>query len=115
MSAIGGTSLGLITGYAIMDQSTGETKTISELLNGGGGAPGPQGPEGPKGDTGEAGPQGPVGPKGDKGDQGEQGVGIANANTKIDGRNVTIMFTMTDNTVKEVVFTIPEPTPAPSA
>lgn len=35
MAAIGGASLGLVTGYAIMDQETGQVKTISELFEGG--------------------------------------------------------------------------------
>lgn len=34
MAAIGGNSLGLVTGYAILDQETSEIKTISELFKG---------------------------------------------------------------------------------
>lgn len=40
MAAIGGASLGTLTGYQIMDQATGETKTLTELFEGSGGGGG---------------------------------------------------------------------------
>ncbi|MEI9553861.1 hypothetical protein [Enterobacter hormaechei] len=116
MAAIGGASLGVLTGYQIMDQATGESKTISELFAGGGGTPGPKGDKGDKGDTGDTGATGPAGPagpagaagaKGDKGDAGEDGVGITNITAAQADGTVTLTFTMSDSTTKTASFDLP--------
>lgn len=122
MSAIGGSSLGLITGYAIMDQETGEVKSISELIAGGGAGPagpqGPVGPQGPKGDPGAAGAKGDKGDKGDtgaagaagaKGDTGAAGAagrGITSISASVNGTEVTLTFQMSDSTTEEVKYNI---------
>lgn len=80
MAAIGGNSLGLVTGYAILDQETGEIKTISELFTG---------------VTGETGPQGPA------------GVGITSIAAARSGDTVTLTFTMTDASTKTASFDLP--------
>lgn len=95
MAAIGGASLGVLTGYTIIDQSTGETKTISELFEGGTGTPGPKGD---KGDTGATGPAGPAG---------EDGVGITNISASRTGDTVTLTFTMSDSSTKTASFDLP--------
>lgn len=104
MSAIGGSSLGLITGYAIMDQETGEVKSISELIAGGGAGPagpqGPVGPQGPKGDPGAA------GAKGDTGAAGAAGRGITSISASVNGTEVTLTFQMSDSTTEEVKYNI---------
>lgn len=92
MAAIGGASLGVLTGYQIMDQATGESKTISELFAGGGGTPGPKGDKGDKGDTGATGPA---------------GVGITNITAARSGDTVTLTFTMSDSTTKTASFDLP--------
>lgn len=99
MSAIGGASLGLITGYAIMDQETGEVKSISELIEGGGA--GPAGPQGPKGDKGDPGTPGAAGAKGDP------GLGIKSIAAAAAGNTVTLTFTMDDDTIKTASFELP--------
>ena len=104
MAAIGGASLGVLTGYQIMDQATGESKTISELFAGGGGTPGPKGDKGDKGDTGDTGPAGPAGPAGAAGADGEDGVGITNITAATSGNTVTLTFTMSDSTTKTASF-----------
>lgn len=86
MAGIGGTSLGLITGYAIMDQETGEVKSLSELFAGGSGTPGP---------------------KGDKGEAGPQGLGIKSIAAARTDNTVTLTFTMDDNTTKTASFDLP--------
>ncbi|UTC25200.1 hypothetical protein P7_010 [Pectobacterium phage vB_PcaM_P7_Pc] len=101
MAAIGGASLGVLTGYQIMDQATGESKTISELFAGGGGTPGPKGD---KGDTGDTGPAGPVGPAGAAG---ADGVGITDIAAARSGDTVTLTFTMSDSTTKTASFDLP--------
>ncbi|AFH20894.1 hypothetical protein CL97_gp010 [Cronobacter phage CR9] len=101
MAAIGGASLGVLTGYQIMDQATGESKTISELFAGGGGTPGPKGDKGDKGDTGA------TGPAGAKGDTGAAGVGITNITAARSGDTVTLTFTMSDSTTKTASFDLP--------
>lgn len=101
MAGIGGTSLGLITGYAIMDQETGEVKSLSELFAGGSGTPGP------KGDKGEAGPQGPAGQTGAVGPAGPQGLGIKSIAAARTDNTVTLTFTMDDNTTKTASFDLP--------
>lgn len=113
MAAIGGFNLGTLTGYQIMDQATGETKTLSELFAGGGGTPGPKGDKGDKGDTGDTGPAGPAGAKGDKGDKGDTGaagaagVGITNITAAQADGTVTLTFTMSDSTTKTATFDLP--------
>lgn len=104
MAAIGGASLGVLTGYQIMDQATGESKTISELFAGGGGTPGPKGDKGDKGDTGDTGPAGPAGAAGA---DGEDGVGITDIAAARSGDTVTLTFTMSDSTTKTVSFDLP--------
>lgn len=94
MAAIGGASLGVLTGYQIMDQATGESKTISELFAGGGTA-GPKGDKGDKGDTGATGPAGAA------------GVGITNITAARSGNTVTLTFTMSDATTKTASFDLP--------
>jgi|AGFS01.1.fsa_nt_gi Collagen triple helix repeat (20 copies). len=120
MAAIGGASLGTLTGYQIMNQETGEVKTLTELFEGGGGAgtPGPKGDKGDKGDTGPAGPQGPKGDKGDtgaagaagaKGDTGAAGAagrGITSISASVNGTEVTLTFQMSDSTTEEVKYNI---------
>lgn len=116
MAAVAGTSMGLITGYAILDQNSGEIKTISEIFEGGAGTPGP------KGDKGDTGPQGPQGLKGDKGDKGDTGaagakgatgaagaagVGISSIAAARTGDTVTLTFTMTDDSTKTASFDLP--------
>lgn len=101
MAAIGGASLGVLTGYQIMDQATGESKTISELFAGGGGTPGPKGDKGDTGDTG------PAGPAGAAGADGEDGVGITNITAATSGNTVTLTFTMSDSTTKTASFDLP--------
>lgn len=98
MAAIGGASLGVLTGYQIMDQATGESKTISELFAGGGGT---QGPKGDKGDTGDTGPAGPAGA------DGADGVGIDSISAARSGNTVTLTFTMSDSTTKTASFDLP--------
>lgn len=107
MAAIGGASLGVLTGYQIMDQATGESKTISELFEGGGGTQGPKGDKGDKGDTGDTGPAGPAGAAGAKGDTGEDGVGITTIAAARSGDTVTLTFTMSDSTTKTASFDLP--------
>lgn len=107
MAAIGGASLGVLTGYQIMDQATGEVKTLTELFEGGGGTPGPKGDKGDKGDTGATGPAGPAGAKGDKGDTGAAGVGITNITAAQADGTVTLTFTMSDSTTKTASFDLP--------
>lgn len=107
MAAIGGFNLGTLTGYQIMDQSTGETKTLTELFEGGGGTPGPKGDKGDTGATGPAGAKGDKGDKGDTGAAGAAGVGITNiAAAQVDG-TVTLTFTMSDSTTKTASFDLP--------
>ncbi|AIA64540.1 hypothetical protein HL10_gp010 [Cronobacter phage CR8] len=101
MAAIGGASLGVLTGYQIMDQATGESKTISELFAGGGGTPGPKGDKGDTGDTG------PAGPAGAAGADGEDGVGITDIAAARSGDTVTLTFTMSDSTTKTASFDLP--------
>lgn len=112
MSAIGGVSLGLITGYAILDSETGEVHTIKDLASGGGSV-GPAGPKGDKGDTGPAGPKGDkgdpgtagsAGAKGDKGDPGVAGNGVKSVAANKVGTVVTLTFTLTDNTTTTASF-----------
>lgn len=110
MAAIGGVSLGTLTGYQIMDQATGEIKTLTELFEGGGGTPGPKGDKGDKGDTGDTGPAGAKGDKGDKGDTGAAGaagVGITNITAAQADGTVTLTFTMSDSTTKTATFDLP--------
>lgn len=110
MAAIGGVSLGTLTGYQIMDQSTGEVKSLTELFAGGGGTPGPKGDKGDTGDTGPAGPAGAAGANGDKGDKGDagaEGVGITNITAARSGDTVTLTFTMSDSTTKTASFDLP--------
>lgn len=93
MAGIGGTSLGLITGYAIMDQETGEVKSISEVFAGGGaGTPGPKGDKGDKGDTG------------DTGAAGAAGRGITTITASKEGTIVTLTFNMSDSTTETATF-----------
>lgn len=102
MAGIGGTSLGLITGYAIMDQETGEVKSISEVFAGGG-----AGTPGPKGDKGDAGPTGPKGDKGDPGTPGAAGAagrGITTITASKAGTVVTLTFNMSDSTTETATF-----------
>lgn len=101
MAAIGGASLGVLTGYQIMDQATGESKTITELFAGGGGTPGPKGDKGDTGDTGPAGPAGPTGAAG------ADGVGITDIAAARSGDTVTLTFTMSDSTTKTASFDLP--------
>lgn len=101
MAAIGGASLGVLTGYQIMDQATGESKTITELFAGGGGTPGPKGDKGDTGDTGPAGPAGPAGAAG------ADGVGITDIAAARSGDTVTLTFTMSDSTTKTASFDLP--------
>lgn len=108
MAGIGGTSLGLITGYAIMDQETGEVKSISEVFAGGGaGTPGPKGDKGDKGDTGATGPEGPTGPAGAAGAKGDPGLGIKSIAAARADNTVTLTFTMDDDTTKTASFDLP--------
>lgn len=113
MAAIGGFNLGTLTGYQIMNQETGEVKSLTELFAGGGGTPGPKGDKGDKGDTGDTGPAGPAGEagakgdKGDKGDAGAEGVGITNIAAARSGDTVTLTFTMSDSTTKTASFDLP--------
>jgi len=116
MAAIGGASMGLITGYGLVDQETGEIKTFKELFEGGTGTPGPKGDKGDKGDTGATGPKGDTGAKGDKGDtgtagaKGADGVGINTITAARTGNTVTLTFTMTDGSTKTASYD--EPTSA---
>ncbi|AKY04017.1 hypothetical protein ADU18_0117 [Cronobacter phage PBES 02] len=80
MAAIGGASLGVLTGYQIMDQATGESKTISELF---------------------------AGPAGAAGADGEDGVGITDIAAARSGDTVTLTFTMSDSTTKTASFDLP--------
>lgn len=98
MAAIGGVSLGTLTGYQIMDQATGETKTLTDLFAGGGGTPGPKGDKGDKGDTGDTGPAGATG---------AAGVGITAISAARSGDTVTLTFTMSDSTTKTASFDLP--------
>lgn len=114
MAAIGGSSLGRVTAFEIMDQATGEVKSVSELFEGGGsGTPGPQGPKGDKGDTGPEGPQGPKGDKGDTGTpgtagaKGDPGLGIKSITAARVTDTVTLTFTMDDDTTKTASFDLP--------
>lgn len=107
MAAIGGVSLGTLTGYQILNQETGEIKSLTELFEGGGGTAGPKGDKGDKGDTGAAGPAGPAGPAGAKGDTGAAGVGITNITAARSGDTVTLTFTMSDSTTKTASFDLP--------
>lgn len=110
MAAIGGFNLGTLTGYQIMNQETGEVKSLTELFAGGGGTPGPKGDKGDTGDTGPAGPAGAAGAKGDKGDKGDagaEGVGITNITASRAGDTVTLTFTMSDSTTKTASFDLP--------
>lgn len=101
MAAIGGFNLGTLTGYQIMNQETGEVKSLTELFEGGGGTPGPKGDKGDKGDTGA------TGPAGAKGDTGAAGVGITNITAARSGDTVTLTFTMSDSTTKTASFDLP--------
>lgn len=98
MSAIGGFNLGTLTGYQILNQETGEVKTLTEIFEGGAGTPGPKGD---KGDTGETGPAGPAGA------DGEDGVGITNITAARADNTVTLTFTMSDSTTKTASFDLP--------
>lgn len=98
MAAIGGVSLGTLTGYQILNQETGEIKSLTELFEGGGGTAGPKGDKGDKGDTGAAGPAGPAG---------AAGVGITSIAAARSGDTVTLTFTMTDSTTKTASFDLP--------
>lgn len=104
MAAIGGFNLGTLTGYQIMNQETGEVKSLTELFEGGGGTPGPKGDKGDKGDTGATGPAGPAGAAGA---DGEDGVGITNITAAASGNTVTLTFTMSDSTTKTASFDLP--------
>lgn len=101
MAAIGGFNLGTLTGYQIMNQETGEVKSLTELFEGGGGTPGPKGDKGDKGDTGA------TGPAGAKGDTGAAGVGITNITAARSDDTVTLTFTMSDSTTKTASFDLP--------
>lgn len=113
MSAIGGFNLGTLTGYQIMNQETGEVKTLTEIFEGGAGTPGPKGDKGDTGETGPAGPAGPAGPTGPtgpagaKGETGAAGVGITNITAARSGDTVTLTFTMSDSTTKTASFDLP--------
>lgn len=113
MAAIGGFNLGTLTGYQIMNQETGEVKSLTELFEGGGGTPGPKGDKGDKGDTGATGPAGAkgdtgaTGPAGPAGADGEDGVGITNITAARSGDTVTLTFTMSDSTTKTASFDLP--------
>lgn len=98
MAAIGGVSLGTLTGYQILNQETGEIKSLTELFEGGGGAAGPKGDKGDKGDTGATGPAGPAG---------AAGVGINSISAARSGDTVTLTFTMSDATTKTASFDLP--------
>ena len=107
MAAIGGASLGRVTAFEIMDQSTGEVKSVSDLFAGGGaGTPGPAGPKGDKGDPGPAGPKGDKGDKGDAGSAGAAGRGITSISASAAGTTVTLTFHMSDSTTEEVSYNI---------
>lgn len=77
MAAIGGASLGVLTGYTLLDQATGESKAISEILEGGAGTPGPA------------------------------GLGISTITSSQSGSTVTLTFKMTDDSEQTATFTIP--------
>lgn len=95
MAAIGGTNLGMVTGYALMDQVSGEIKTFTELFAGGAGQ---------KGDKGEKGDTGAAGAAGAKGAAGNGVTAIAAARS---GNTVTLTFTLSDNTTQTASFDIP--------
>lgn len=86
MAAIGGTNLGMVTGYALMDQVSGEIKTFTELFAGG---------------------VGQKGEKGDKGDTGAAGNGVTAIAAARSGNTVTLTFTLSDNTTQTASFDIP--------
>ena len=92
MAAIGGNSLGLITGYAILDQESGDIKTIKDLFSTAGGTPGPKGDKGDKGDTGTAGTAGAA------------GRGVVSVAASKTGTVVTLTFTMSDSTTETATF-----------
>lgn len=119
MAAIGGFNLGTLTAYQILNQETGEVKSLTDIFEGGTGTPGPKGDKGDTGETGPAGPAGPAGPKGDKGDpgstgpagtagsDGEDGVGITEITASRSGDTVTLTFTMSDTTTQTASFDLP--------
>lgn len=104
MAAIGGFNSGLLTGYSILDQKTGEVKSISEIFEGGAGTPGPKGDKGDKGDTGTAGAKGDTGAEGPAG---TDGVGITNITAAQADGVVTLTFNMSDGTTKTATYTLP--------
>lgn len=98
MAAIGGTNLGMVTGYALMDQVSGEIKTFTELFAGGAGQKGDKGDKGEKGDTGAAGAAGA---------KGAAGNGVTAIAAARSGNTVTLTFTLSDNTTQTASFDIP--------
>lgn len=101
MAAIGGASMGLITGYGLVDQETGEIKTFKDLFEGGTGTPGP------KGDKGDTGAKGDKGDTGTAGAKGADGVGINTITAARTGNTVTLTFTMTDGSTKTASYDEP--------
>ena len=95
MAAIGGFNSGLITGHSIVDQKTGEVKTLSEIFEGGAGTPGPKGDKGDKG------------AKGDTGAAGAAGVGISTITAAQADGTVTLTFKMSDGSTKTASYPLP--------
>lgn len=98
MAAIGGFNSGILTGYSILDQKTGEVKPISEIFEGGAGTPGPKGDKGDKGAKGDTGAAGPAG---------TDGVGITNITAAQADGVVTLTFNMSDGSTKTATYTLP--------
>lgn len=98
MSAIGGFNSGILTGYSMLDQKTGEVKTLSEIFEGGAGEPGPKGDKGDKGAKGDTGAAGAAG---------TNGVGITNITAAQADGTVTLTFNMSDGSTKTTSYTLP--------
>lgn len=98
MAAIGGFNSGLITGHSIVDQKTGEVKTLSEIFEGGAGTPGPKGDKGDKGAKGDTGAAGAAG---------TNGVGITNITAAQADGTVTLTFNMSDGSTKTASYPLP--------
>ena len=98
MSAIGGFNSGILTGYKIINQATGEVKTLSDIFEGGAGTAGPKGDKGDKGAKGDTGAAGAAG---------TNGVGITNITAAQADGVVTLTFNMSDGSTKTASYTLP--------
>jgi hypothetical protein len=84
----------------------------SSGLPGVSGASGQPGLSGPSGESGQPGINGSSGASGQNGQDGKDGISVTGIDASTVGNVVTLSFTMSDNTVNQVQFTLPNNCPA---